>query len=112
MSEDDILGGAGIEGLLQTARDMQRRIENAQSRAATETVTGESGGGLVKVTMTGAMQVTRVQIDPAVAGAEDLPMLEDLVAAATNQAVKRAQDLMAQEIGPLAGMLDAAGLKR
>jgi nucleoid-associated protein EbfC len=72
------------------AQALQANMQKAQAEIAALEVTGESGGGMVKVTMTGRHEVRRVQIDPSVA-AEDREMLEDLITAAVNDAVHRVE---------------------
>lgn len=72
------------------AQALQANMQKAQAEIAALEVTGESGGGMVKVTMTGRHEVRRVQIDPTVSG-EDREMLEDLVTAAVNDAVHRVE---------------------
>ena len=82
--------GGNIGNLMKQAQAMQANMQKAQAEIATLEVTGEAGGGMVKVLMTGRHEVKRVQIDPSVAG-EDREMLEDLVAAAVNDAVHRVE---------------------
>ena len=84
---------ANMNQFMRQAQAMQANLQKAQAEIATLEVTGESGGGMVKVTMTGRHEVKRVQIDAAVAG-EDREMLEDLVAAAINDAVHRIESAM------------------
>jgi DNA-binding YbaB/EbfC family protein len=74
--------------MMKQAMQMQANLKKAQDEIAAMEVTGESGGGMVKVTMNGKHEVKRVQIEPQVA-AEDREMLEDLVAAAVNDAVNK-----------------------
>ena len=76
-----------IAGLMQQAQKMQQEMQQAQEELANMEVTGEAGGGLVKVTMTGRHAVKRVEIDPSLL--EDREMLEDIVTAAINDAVNR-----------------------
>jgi len=78
----------GLGNILKQAQKMQEDLQRAQERLAQEEVTGESGGGLVKVIMNGRHEVKRVVIDPSLLG-DDRDMLEDLVAAAINAAVQR-----------------------
>jgi len=80
-----------LAGLMQQAQKMQENIKKAQEELGAIEVTGQSGGGMVKVQMTARMDVRRVQIDPSAVG-EDLEMLEDLIAAAFNDAVNRANE--------------------
>lgn len=102
---------AGLGNILKQAQKMQEDLQKAQEQLAREEVVGESGGGMVKVTMTGRHEVRRVEIDPALFG-DDKEMLEDLVAAAVNDAVKRvaekAQENMA---GITAGLPLPPGFK-
>jgi DNA-binding YbaB/EbfC family protein len=76
-----------IAGLMQQAQKMQQEMQKAQEELANMVVTGEAAGGLVKVTMTGKHAVRRVEIDPSLL--DDAEMLEDIVAAAMNDAVNR-----------------------
>ena len=78
----------GLGNLMKQAQEMQANMQRAQEEIARLEVTGESGGGLVKVTMTGRHEVRRVSIDDSLLG-DDRDMLEDLVAAAVNDAVHR-----------------------
>ena len=110
MSDDDNPLSGGLQGLMAQATRMQQQVQEAQKRAAERVVTGEAAGGLVTVTANGKMEITRVTIDPQVAGSEDLEMLQDLVVAATNAALGRARDLVKDELGPMAKMLEMAGM--
>ncbi|MEJ2385073.1 MAG: YbaB/EbfC family nucleoid-associated protein [Xanthomonadales bacterium] len=76
-----------IAGLMQQAQKMQQEMQKAQEELANMEVTGEAAGGLVKVTMTGKHAVRKVEIDPSLL--DDREMLEDIVAAAVNDAVNR-----------------------
>ena len=76
-----------IAGLMQQAQKMQQEMQKAQEELANMEVTGEAGGGLVKVTMTGRHAVRRVEIDPSLL--DDREMLEDIITAAINDAVNR-----------------------
>ena len=89
---------------MKQAQAMQDNMKKAQDELGLVEVTGESGAGLVKVTMTCKHDVRRVVIDPSLL-ADDKDMLEDLVAAAFNAAVRKAEDLSAEKMGKLtAGM--------
>ena len=76
--------------MMKKAQEMQENMQKAQRELANKEVTGESGGGMVTVVMRGTHEVNRVQIDPAL-GSEDLEMLEDLIAAAINDAVHKVE---------------------
>ena len=76
--------------MMKKAQEMQENLQKAQRELANKEVTGESGGGMVMVVMRGTHEVNRVTIDPALVG-EDVEMLEDLVAAAINDAVHKVE---------------------
>ena len=80
----------GGGNMMKQAMQMQANLKKAQDEIAAMEVTGESGGGMVKVTMNGKHEVKRVQIEPQVSS-EDREMLEDLVAAAINDAVNKVE---------------------
>jgi nucleoid-associated protein EbfC len=93
-----------LAGLMKQAQNMQDNMKKAQEELGSIEVTGESGAGLVKVTMTCKHDVKRVEIDPSLL-ADDKDMLEDLVAAAFNAALKKAEDFSSEKMGKLtAGM--------
>ena len=101
----------GLSGLMQQAQKMQERMQKAQAELAAREVEGQAGAGLVKVTMTGKYAVKRVQIDPSLV-AEDRDMLEDLIAAAVNDAVHRVEVMTQEHMGALtAGMQLPPGMK-
>ena len=81
---------ANIGNMMKQAQAMQANMQKVQAEIALLEVFGESGGGMVKVTMTGQHNVKRVQLEPAVV-TEDREMLEDLIVAATNDAVKKVE---------------------
>ena len=97
--------------LMKQAQAMQANMQKAQAEIETIELVGESGGGMVKVTMNGKHEVKRVQIEPAVIG-DDREMLEDLIAAATNDAVHKI-DIRVQEkmAAVTAGMQLPPGMK-
>jgi DNA-binding YbaB/EbfC family protein len=101
----------GLGNLMKQAQQMQANMQKAQEEIANMEVTGESGGGLVKVTMTGRHEARRVNIDDSLVG-DDKDMLEDLVAAAINDAAHKI-DAMTQErmAGMTAGLNLPPGMK-
>jgi nucleoid-associated protein EbfC len=100
-----------LAGLMKQAQAMQDNMKKAQDELALMEVEGQSGAGLVKVTMTCKHDVKRVLIDPTLL-AEDKDMLEDLVAAAFNDAVRRAEEVSTAKMGKLtAGMPLPPGMK-
>jgi nucleoid-associated protein EbfC len=100
-----------LAGLMKQAQAMQDNMKRAQDELALLEVQGQSGAGLVTVTMTCKHDVKRVQIDPSLL-ADDKDMLEDLVAAAMNDAVRRAEAVSSEKMGKLtAGMPLPPGMK-
>lgn len=101
----------GIAGLMKQAQQMQDNLKRAQEELAQMEVEGVSGAGLVKVTMTCKHDVRRITIDPSLL-ADDKDMLEDLVAAAFNDGVRRADEVSQEKMGKLtAGMPLPPGMK-
>jgi len=100
----------GIAGLMKQAQQMQENMKKAQEQLALVEVEGQSGAGMVKVTMTCSHDVRRVVIDPSVM--DDKEMLEDLVAAAVNDAMRRAEQVSQERMaGFTAGLNLPAGMK-
>lgn len=97
----DIAAGLDLEKLLSQAQAMQEQLMAARDATASQEVVGQSGGGAVKVTVTGGLDFTGVRLDPAVVDPADIPMLEDLVLAAVRDAVARAQALSEAAMGDI-----------
>ncbi|MGD8547576.1 MAG: YbaB/EbfC family nucleoid-associated protein [Thiohalophilus sp.] len=96
----------GLGNLMKQAQQMQANMQKAQEEMARLEVTGQSGGGLVKVTMTCKHDVKRVEIDDSLVG-DDKEMLEDLVAAAINDAVRQVEKTVEEKFS---GMTAGLGL--
>ena len=102
---------ADLNDLMKKAAEMQEKMQKAQEDMANREVLGESGAGLVKVTMTGRHDVRRVEIDPSLLS-EDKEILEDLLAAAVNDAVRKVEESSKSELGDmLSGMGMPGGFK-
>lgn len=100
-----------LAGLMKQAQAMQDNLKKAQDELGSIEVEGQSGAGLVKVTMTCKHEVKRLTIDPSLL-ADDKDMLEDLVAAAFNDGLRRAEEVSAEKMGKLtAGMPLPPGMK-
>ncbi len=95
----------GIGQLMKQAQQMQANMKKAQEEMAAMTVVGESGAGMVKVTMTCQHQVRQVEIDDSMIG-DDKEMLEDLVAAAVNDATRKVQETVQEKFAGMAGGLN------
>ena len=101
----------GLGNIMKQAQAMQDNMKKAQDELAAIEVSGESGGGMVKLVMTCRYDVKNVVIDPAVmSDAEDREMLEDLIAAAINDAVKKVEKTTQEKMSGLTGGLNISGL--
>jgi len=100
----------GLGNIMKQAQQMQENLRKAQEELARIEVTGSSGGGLVSVTMTCRHDVKRVAIDPALLK-DDKEMLEDLVAAAVNDAVRKVEETSQEKMAGITGGLNIPGFK-
>ncbi|GLS84026.1 YbaB/EbfC family nucleoid-associated protein [Paraferrimonas haliotis] len=99
-----MFGKGGMGNLMKQAQQMQDRMAKMQEEIAKMEVTGEAGAGMVKVTMNGAHNVRRVEIDPSLLGDEDeKEMLEDLIAAACNDAARRVEENQKAKMAEVTG---------
>ncbi len=94
---------AQLGNLMQQAQKLQKNIQQAQAELANLEATGEAGGGMVKITMTGQHEAKQVSIDPTLL--DDVEMLEDLVSAAINDAAHRIQEASQEKMSQAAGGL-------
>ena len=94
--------------MMRQAQQLQNRLAKAQEELESMSVEGSAGGGVVRVTMTGTQEVTEVVIEPE--AAEDIDLLQDLVAAAVNDAFTRTQELAAEKMGAVTGGMNIPGL--
>ena len=92
--------------MLKQVQEMQKQMAKAQEELANETVEASAGGGMVKVVVTGGLEVREVHIDPAAVDPDDVEMLQDLVTAATNEALRAAQELAQQKLGGATSGID------
>ena len=101
----------GLGGMMKQAQKMQENMQKAQEELANMEIVGKAGGGMVEVTMTGRHDVKRVKIDDALLG-EDKDMLEDLIAAAVNDAVQLVEKTSSEKMsGMMGGMSLPPGFK-
>jgi len=92
-----------IGNLMKQAQQLQESVQRAQAEIASMEVIGEAGGGMAKVTMTGKHEVRRVQLDPSIVSGDDKDMLEDLIAAAINDAVQKVERTTQEKMSSLMG---------
>ncbi|HEY5789637.1 MAG TPA: YbaB/EbfC family nucleoid-associated protein [Gammaproteobacteria bacterium] len=93
----------GLGNLMKQAQQMQENLQKAQEEIGRLEVTGEAGGGMVSVTMTGRHEARRVSIDPALFADSDREMIEDLVAAAINDAARKVEAMTQEKMAGVAG---------
>lgn len=96
---------AGMGDLMKKAQEMQKNMQKAQAEIANTEVIGESGAGLVKITLLGNHNVRRVEIDDSLMD-DDKEMLEDLIAAAMNDAVRRVEEVNKSKMSGLTGGME------
>jgi DNA-binding YbaB/EbfC family protein len=92
-----------INQLMKQVQQMQAEMAKAQEQLAGETVQASAGGGMVKVTMTGDMKLQEISISPEAIDPEDPELLQDMVTAAVNEAIRSAQELASNKLGGIAG---------
>lgn len=102
--------GFDINALLQQAQAMQEQLASAQAEVAEQVVVGQSGGGVVRIEVTGGGEYRSVCIDPACIDPADVELLEDLVLAALHDASSQLQHLAQQAMGGLGALGDLGGL--
>ncbi len=96
--------------MMKQAQAMQERLGKIQEEAETKTVEASAGGGMVTITANGGMKITKITIDPEVLKSEDPEMLQDLLVAATNEALRKAKEIMAEEVKGLTGGMGIPGM--
>ncbi len=95
--------GMDMDKLLQQVGQMQEEMQKAQDELANQTVEATAGGGMVTVTANGAGEIKQIKLDPKAIDPNDPEMLEDMVLAAVNEAIRSAHSLMETKLGGLAG---------
>ena len=100
----------GMGNLMKQAQQMQQRMVKLQEEMAQKTVEASVGGGMVTVTVNGKSELLQVKIEPQVVDPDDVEMLEDLIVAGVNEALRKAQEMVAAEMSKLTGGLKIPGL--
>ena len=95
----------GMSNLMKQAQRMQRQMEEGQKELETKEFTAAAGGGAVEVTVTGKKEVVRVKLSEEVVDPDDIEMLQDLIVAATNEAMRKADEANAELMGKMTGGL-------
>lgn len=100
----------GMGNMMKQAQKLQSKMLRLQEELAEKTVETTSGGGMIRVVANGRQQVLSIEIDKEVVDPDDIEMLQDLVLAAVNDALKKAQEMVAGEMGKLTGGMNIPGL--
>ena len=99
-----------INALMKQAKEMQEKMGKIQESLDSKTITGSSGGGMVNVTATGKGDIISISIDEELISVEEKQRLQDLITAATNDAIRKARELGKQEMAGLTGGMQIPGL--
>ncbi len=100
----------GMGNMMKQAQKLQSQMMKLQEELADKTVESSSGGGMVTVVANGRQQIVSIQIESEVADPDDVEMLQDLVLAAVNDALAKAQEMVSSEMGKLTGGINIPGL--
>jgi len=104
------VNGMDMNKMFEQVQQMQEQMQKAQEELKNETVEATAGGGMVTVTATGGGEIKSIKIDPKAIDPNDPEMLEDMVVAAVNEALRSAQGLIESKLGPALGGLQGLGL--
>ena len=100
----------GLGNILKQAQQMHAKISELQEEMAGKTVEAGAGGGMVNIVMNGKQEVLSVRIEPDVVSRDDVEMLQDLIRAAVNEAIRKSQEMMTEEMKKITGGLSIPGL--
>ena len=100
----------GFGNILKQAQEMHARISQLQEELASRTVEASAGGGMVTVLVNGKQEVVSIRLDPEVVSRDEIEMLQDLIRAATNEAIHRSQEMMTEEMKKVTGGLNLPGI--
>jgi nucleoid-associated protein EbfC len=103
-------GGLDLNAMMKQVQQLQSEMSEAQEKLKDETVEASAGGGMVKVKMSGDLRLLDITIDPEAIDPDDAELLQDMVLAATNEAIRSAQELATNRLGGLAGGLGLPGM--
>ncbi|MCL6588735.1 MAG: YbaB/EbfC family nucleoid-associated protein [Firmicutes bacterium] len=99
-----------MQQAMKQVQKMQAEVARVQEELGNKTVSATVGGGVVKVEVTGKLALTKIEIAPEVINSEDPEMLQDLIIAAVNEGIKKAQDLQADEMAKITGNIKIPGI--
>lgn len=99
-----------LGNIMKQAKKMQERMGQLQQELETRTIEAQSGGGMVKVVVNGKFEVVSLKIEKEVVNPEDVDMLQDLIVAAINEGIRKAQEMASQEMAKITGGLNIPGM--
>ncbi len=98
-----------MNNIMKQAQKMQRQMEEATKELQEKEITSSAGGGVVEVTVSGKREITKIKIDPEAVDPDDVEMLEDLIMAATNEALREIDEISTQSMSKITGGLGGMG---
>ena len=102
--------GMNMQQMMKQARKMQEQLAAAQENLKTQSVDASAGGGMVKATVNGEMELTSLTIDPDACDPEDVEMLQDMIMAAVNEAIRGVNELANKQMGAITGGMNIPGI--
>ena len=103
-------GGMNMQSMMKQAQAMQQKMQKIQEELAEKEVTATAGGGAVTVTANGKKEISKVEIKPEAVDPDDVEMLEDLIVAAVNEAMRMADEMAQEDMAQVTGGLNLGGL--
>ena len=99
-----------LSNIMKQAKKMQERMGKLQQELETRTIEAQAGGGMVKVVVNGKFEIVSLQIEKDVVNPEDIEMLQDLIVAAVNEGIRKAQEMASAEMAKITGGLNIPGM--
>lgn len=103
-------GLGGVGDLIKQAQEIQTRLAQVQQVLASKSVEGSAGGGMVRVSVNGQLALSSIKVDPAVVNPQETEMLEDLILAAVNEGLRKAREMVSEEMSKITGGFKIPGL--
>lgn len=104
------MGGANMGNMMKQMQKMQKKMEDTQAEIEKREIEATAGGGAITAVVNGKRELLSIKIDESVVDPEDVEMLEDLVLASVNEALRKAEEMMSSEMGKLTGGMNIPGL--
>ncbi len=104
------MGGVNMNNMMKQVQKMQKQMEETQAELEQKVLETSAGGGAISIKVTGKKEIVGIKIKPEVVDPDDVEMLEDLITAAVNEAIRAAEDMVASEMGKITGKMNMPGL--